>query len=296
MNRINIKAIDNLRASPQAVENAVQAALRVEQSGKVIQMKTKHKYYKPVSIIAASLAVIIALGVILFPRSNNTFYINASAAEVERGYDYKHSTIGAYSTESSAETKINTVTGKSTFMLEYVLTDFYVSGKNIESVTMKANKNCTYFDILKDKQLFKDYAVNNNTQYKKSDLGAVTLGCDSLTFENKALSKEQKVDLSGKLAFVIEGDMTNPEISAKVKQLGQNVLKENKSLTKKEEHEIYEQDTKLENEIIRETLKNATIDVTVKFSDGSKQTQKINVNYFHDSEQRDTQWVTFTLG
>ncbi len=291
----HFKTIDNLKASPSAVENAIQAALAEEQSGKVVKMKTKHKYYKPISIIAASLAVIVALGVILFPRSGNSFYINASAAEVEKGYDYKNSTIGAYSTESSAQTEINTVTGKTTYMLEYELSNFYISGKNIETVTMKANNNCMYFDILKDKRMFRDYAVNNNTQYSDNERGQITLGCDSLTFDNAAADTEQQIDLSGKLAFVLEGDMSNPDISSKVNQLGQNILKEEKKLSKAEEHAIYEQDTQLEAEIIKAMLKNATIDVTVKFADGKTETQTINVNYYYDSAQRDTQWITFTL-
>ncbi|MBQ7504991.1 MAG: hypothetical protein IJT79_06730 [Ruminococcus sp.] len=296
MNRNHLKAIDNLRASPQSVERALQAALMAEQSGKVKEMKATKKYYKPISIIAASLAVIIALGVILIPRNGNSFYINASAAEVEKGYDYKHSTIGAYSNESSAQTSINTDTGKTTYMLEYELTDFYISGKNVESVTMKANNKCTYFDILKDKSLFRNYAENNNTQYTDEERGAITLGCDSLTFVNDNPSDdEQKIDLSGKLAYVLEGDMSKPEIAAKIKQLGQNILKEQKQLTKKEEHAIYEQDTKLEAEIIKNTLKNATIDITVKFTDGKTETQTINVDYYYDSAQRDTQWITFTL-
>lgn len=94
MNKIYYNTIDNVRPSDSAVERAVEAALRADQSGKVTKMKAKHSYIKPLSAIAACMALIIALGAVFFPKSDNTFYINASAAEVDKNYDYKHSQIG----------------------------------------------------------------------------------------------------------------------------------------------------------------------------------------------------------
>lgn len=294
MNKIYYNTIDNVRPSDSAVERAVEAALRADQSGKVTKMKAKHSYIKPLSAIAACLALIIALGAVFFPKSDNTFYINASAAEVDKNYDYKHSQIGAYSTESSAEQSINTKTGKSTFMLEYNLTDFYISGKNIESVTMKANKKCTYFDILKDKKAFTDTETNNHTQYKKDELGMIKHGCDSFTYINKkSTAEEQKIMLGGKIAFVLEGNLKNPKIVSNIRKLGENILKNGK--TKEEETAFYKEENRLESEIIKDTLNDATIDVKVKFTDGTEKVQTIAVDYYYDSSLRDTQWVTFTL-
>lgn len=295
MNKIYYNTIGNVRPSDSAVEKAVEAALRADRSGKVKEMKIKHSYIKPLSAAAACMALIIALGAVFFPKSDNTFYVNASAAEVNKNYDYMHSQIGAYSTESSEEQSVNTKTGKSTFVLEYDLTDFYISGKNIESVTMKANKNCTYFDILKDKKAFTNTETNRHTQYKKDELGMIKHGCDSFTYVNRNPSaEEQKIMLGGKIAFVLEGYLKNPKIVSNIKKLGENLLKKGK--TKEEETAVYKEETRLESEIVKDTLTDATIDVKVRFTDGTEKVQTIAVDYYYDSSLRDTQWITFTLG
>ena len=54
---------------------------------------------------------------------------------------------------------------------------------------------------------------------------------------------------------------------------------------------------KLNNQMVQKTVDGAVIDVTVKFTDGSTQTQKINVGYYESEE--DSEYflpnITFSL-
>lgn len=91
MDKKDFKAISELKASPEAVERAVKAALKAEESGKVIKLnKTKRFNYKAISAIAACLVAVIACTAVFGnfggkggsgTQRDNSFSITAYAAE-----------------------------------------------------------------------------------------------------------------------------------------------------------------------------------------------------------------------
>lgn len=136
MNKIYYNTIDSIHASETAVDKAVEAALNADQSGKVKEMKAKHRYIKPIGAIAACMAVIIALGVALFPRSENTFVLTAHA------YDYLDTKLN-----ENAFTSISNITSggeayiydknweKVNIVLHNDQINLSCEGKNIDTVT-----------------------------------------------------------------------------------------------------------------------------------------------------------------
>ncbi|MBR1731404.1 MAG: hypothetical protein IJ725_03090 [Ruminococcus sp.] len=86
-------AIENLKPSESAVNKAVSAALEAEKQEKIIELKPMNskKKFTIISVIAASLAVVIALSAVFYPselktakpvkNKDNSFFLVANAAE-----------------------------------------------------------------------------------------------------------------------------------------------------------------------------------------------------------------------
>lgn len=134
MNRKYYSTIDSLKPSRKAVDAAVANALRLEKSGKVIEMKPANNKKKLTAIgtIAASLALIIALGAVFFPHGNS-LVLKVNAAELS---DKSFSAIAKLNrdggshmiTDEGAERKSEIITNDFAFDLDCV-------GDNIKSYT-----------------------------------------------------------------------------------------------------------------------------------------------------------------
>lgn len=149
---------------------------------------------------------------------------------------------------------------------------------------------------------FSDYDSLENSQYTKVEFEEHSDGlygefCDGFTYTLKNPSdKEQIIEIGRAISLVIETDRTDSEIDELMNEyckLNDKLLSlrtENRSANGEfgtvsdEENELERKMEKLNNQMVQKTADGAVIDVTVKFTDGSAQTQKINVGYYESEE------------
>lgn len=149
---------------------------------------------------------------------------------------------------------------------------------------------------------FSDYDSLENSQYTKAEFEEHSDGlygefCDGFTYTLKNPSdKEQIIEIGQAISLVVETDRTDSEIDELMNEycnLNDELLilrAENRSANGEsgtvsdEENELERKMEKLNNQMVQKTADGAVIDVTVKFTDGSAQTQKINVGYYKSEE------------
>lgn len=149
---------------------------------------------------------------------------------------------------------------------------------------------------------FSDYDILDNSQYTKQEFEEHADGlygefCDGFTYTlKKATDKEQIINIGQVINLIIETDRTDSEIDSLMNEycaLDDEYMAlraENRRIngefgdTSDEENKIYEKMEELNNQMIQKAVDGAVIDVTVKFIDGSTQSQKINVGYYESEE------------
>lgn len=149
---------------------------------------------------------------------------------------------------------------------------------------------------------FSDYDSLENSQYTKAEFEEHADGlygefCDRFTYTLKnPTDKEQIIEIGQVISLVAETDRTDSgidEIMNEFCELSDKLLSlraENRSangefgIVSDEENKLERKMEKLNNQMVQKTVDGAAIDVTVKFTDGSTQTQKINVGYYESEE------------
>ena len=136
----------------------------------------------------------------------------------------------------------------------------------------------------------------DNSQYTKKELKKYSDGmyadifCDGFTYKNT--DGKKTVDVGGDLDLVIESDHSNAKIAKLLEKLD-NV--DGEIIEHKYKRENYDDLSSYRSEIfkkiVKETVKKATIDVTVNFTDGTSQTKTLKLGYYMDKEL-DWLWVT----
>lgn len=162
---------------------------------------------------------------------------------------------------------------------------------------------------------FSDYDSLENSQYTKAEFEEHADGlygefCDRFTYTLKnPTDKEQIIEIGQVISLVVETDRTDSgidEIMNEFCELSDKLLSlraENRSangefgIVSDEENKLEKKMEKLNNQMVQKTVDGAVIDVTVKFTDGSMQTQKINVGYYESEEDSEyfSPNITFSL-
>lgn len=149
---------------------------------------------------------------------------------------------------------------------------------------------------------FSDYDSLENSQYTKAEFKEHADGlygefCDGFTYTLKnPTNKEKIINIGQAISLVVETDRTDSEIDRLMNEycdLDDGYMAEraeNRQIngefgeTSDEEKSIYEKMVKLNSRMIQKAVDGAVIDVTIKFTDGSTQTQKINIGYYESEE------------
>lgn len=149
---------------------------------------------------------------------------------------------------------------------------------------------------------FSDYNSLENSQYTKAEFEEHSDGlygefCDGFTYTLKnPTDKEQIIEIGQAISLVVETDRTDSDIDELMNEyckLNDELLTlraENRrangefGTVSDEENELERKMEKLNNQMVQKTADGAEIAVTVKFTDGSAQTQKINVGYYESEE------------
>lgn len=162
---------------------------------------------------------------------------------------------------------------------------------------------------------FSDYNSLENSQYTKAEFEEHADGlygefCDGFiyTLKNSTVT-EQIIEIGQAISLVVETDRTDSgidEIMNEFCELSDKLLSlraENRSangefgIVSDEENKLEKKMKKLNNQMVQKTADGAEIAVTVKFTDGSAQTQKINVGYYESQEDSEyfSPNITFSL-
>ncbi|MCR5653054.1 MAG: hypothetical protein K6F88_04560 [Ruminococcus sp.] len=137
------QTFDSIRISDEAIEKALENLREQDTVGKVEMTKiTKHRITK-ISLFAASLALVIALGAVLIPnvlrRSNRSFTIMANAAELN---DKSFTTFAGFKPDGGS--------CSSESYEQQISVDLQVKGEDIDTIEYHVNNAVFALDSTKD--------------------------------------------------------------------------------------------------------------------------------------------------
>lgn len=293
------------------MENANSTLNETDKSEKKI-----NTYYNIWLRVVASVLAFTVIGAAMyflgdFGQRENSFMITASAAEIELGTSEIKLASGEIVTnfsmrifsDESVEPYLNEY-GKQDLFQSFVITELTIEGENIESVTFDTNKNSTYFNIYTDNynNEFEDIQPLTHSQYAVEEFekhydGFSGYVCDGFTCQNIYDSKE--INLDNKISLMIESDYDDGEISEWMNIVSECIEKREKyqqmyapedkingsHFVTEEEIANDEKTEEYVEKIVQKTLDGATIDITVKFTDGTKQTKTLVLGYDNSGEE-----------
>ncbi len=271
MNEKYFKAIDSLVPPKSSVEKMMSAALEAEQSGKVTEMKAtrKLKKFSAIGAVAASLALVIALGAFFYPGAINKSKSNVgSTATKEKGFFMTAYAAEATGDESKAEkitsnkfVEIGKIVPTLGYATENQMGGFFnydirCEGENIEKVTYKIDNSTFCIKNGYKPVIDKD---GKNDYYKECTLGEEG---EYDAYNSYTVNYNNQPDLS-KYA---------DEVLSPIQILGiVNRNNEQETQTKNSDNIKW---SDYYNVIFDDTV----ITVTATFKDGSTQSQKLQLN------------------
>ncbi len=293
----------------QLEKNIIKAKMYQAADGEYIASPIKYKNRrncKWVGRIAVFTAIMLIIGIVFVQPSTDTkknkafstsnfFTITANAAEQKiKSEDI----IGLYSGENSfgpiSDKKLYNRQGKEDYCSDFKISEFVIEGRGIKSISLKSNKKYCYFNLT-DSKLFSDYNSLENSQYTKKQREDASWGliyCDGFSCKVKDTGKKQRIDLGNLFYYTIETDRTDKEIDGWMEKLGE--IQNRQWEIRSQRHMIYGDDvaiplteeedrldwetTKIIDKFNEKTLRNASIDLTVNYTDGTKDKEVINVD------------------
>ena len=193
--------------------------------------------------------------------------------------------------------------GKQDIFNDFLLTDLTIKGEDIESITFEANSKSTYFNLYTDnyENKFIDIQPLTNSQYTQAEFekyfdGFFGYVCDGFTYLNT--NKGNEINLGRLVGLKVESDYTDTEIAILMDTVYECFEKneaykrlyapENKidGVHYLTEEEIANDKKRSEfmDKVIGKTLDGATMDITVKFTDGSEQRKTLVLGYDNSSD------------
>lgn len=282
MNKKYFKAIDSLVPRDESVEKVIEVITEAEQSGKEFEMKKTKKYNKFTAIgtIAASLAIVIALGAFFYPKAINESKTSSAVSDavVKKGFFIKANAVGATGDEAKAE-KITSEKfvkiGKFIPTVGFVLSDtekesmsglfnydLRCEGDNIDKITYKIANSA--FCI---KNGYKPVVSKGKKSTFDKDLGLTVgdegeyncWGCYTVDYDNQP-------DLSKYTNEATDSIKSPIQIIGAVKYKNEPKTSKNS------------RDNKKWSNYYNSIFKNTVITVTAVFKDGKTQSQNLQLN------------------
>lgn len=279
----------------------------VSKDTKVYQ-KSKYRYFTKAVAAVLSLAIIGGVFCFLGGIDRNSFIMTANASEIldtETQLASSEMTTGfnmQMFSESDSSPYLNKY-GKRDIFHDFLLTDLTIKGENIESVTFEANRKSTYFNLFTDnyENKFTDIKPLTNSQYSKEEFekyydGFFGYVCDGFTYLNT--NGHNEITLGRLVGLKVESDYSDSEIASwmdtvyecfeKNEEYQSLYAPENKidgmHYVTEEEIANYRKQTEYMDKVIDKTLNGATVDITVKFTDGSEQRKTLVLGYDNSGE------------
>lgn len=263
----------------------------------------KYRYWTKAIAVVLSLAIIGGVFYFLGNINHNNFIMTASASVIEDAeikIASSEMTTGFHMqvfSENGVEPYYNEL-GKQDIFNDFLLTDLTIKGEDIESITFEANSKSTYFNLYTDnyENKFIDIQPLTNSQYTQAEFekyfdGFFGYVCDGFTYLNT--NKGNEINLGRLVGLKVESDYTDTEIAIlmdtvyecfeKNEEYQRLYAPENKidGMHYLTEEEIANDKKQAEymDKVIDKIINGATVDITVKFIDGSEQRKTLVLGY-----------------
>lgn len=313
---------DRFGAASHKVSNTASA----EESKEANRKRTGFKVWT--RAVAAVLTLALIGGALYFftGSETNSFVIVANAAETENADVVIKSDLLAGTYAPSVFERNDSINYSSDkygydWFEHFSLSELNIKGKNIDTVTFKANKNFTYFALfpnegasdtnqppISNKSFYDAVAKSYDSimpfthshyhekSYEDEPFGADAYGkmCDGFVYKNpNSADEEQTLNIGNSMYFCLETDRTDASIDGivtemeqyqkKLQEIMENHNEEAKSdgvyKWSDEENSYLVKFDEYRKMLIEKMLDGASIDVTVKFSDGTEQTKVLELSY-----------------
>ncbi|MBR1732084.1 MAG: hypothetical protein IJ725_06595 [Ruminococcus sp.] len=151
------KPMDNIKPSENDIERYIEAAVNKDKITEIKPKKARGKI-TAISVIAATLALIIALGIVFYPKAVNSknnaksdysFTLVANAAEI-KNKNLGSNVIGAFEGGSSYGAYLKGQEGYGKYpdwFQQFDLSSLRIEGENIKSVTVSSRNKGIYFNV-----------------------------------------------------------------------------------------------------------------------------------------------------
>ena len=295
--------MDSIRISDEAVENAINNLKQPDAIGKVIEMKnTKHRFIKPISAVAAALALIICAGAIFnlgsMPEqgTGNSFFITANAAATDDEavkITKEFTAIGTVSPRVSSYERTIHNWGDPEIISDLNVEarfNFSCVGDNIETITYKVNNGdtdgviCLYDNNTK----IVDYGTRNRWFNGESE-SRIKNGVKSKIYyyDYVTVDYDSQLDLNSDWSrFAV---YYNPK-SDEEKRITNRFLEDFDSFSTNARSMSLKEAKKGIKDFYENVFRDTEIVITATYTDGSKETQTLKLDVdnviVYDSEYK----------
>lgn len=288
----------------------------------------KYRYWTKAIAVVLSLAIIGGVFYFLGNINHNSFIMTANASEISEAEvviesDYiagmkvnclERKDLAEYSLEEYVTDEIEHIS----------ISDLTITGRNIDSVTFKANKELTHFTIFpmgeyafdsefdKNNKPIRDIdfveavektyeeilpLTNSNFKEKEETNSLIVQGkrCDGFTYKNPDTTEgKQTISFGSNVTLCLETDRFHDEVQDEYMDIMQEcedsynaTIKEYVELENgmyqyiltDEDVALVQKQHEYRGKLLERLMDGASIDVTVKFKNGSQQTKTLELKY-----------------
>ena len=282
--------------------------------------KVLEKFY---SVWIKAAATVVAVALIVFftcfsigiENSRNSFYLVASASEnnseqakIRISTDISDAGFSMITTDENGVEIYRNKQGKKDYFVRYELSDLKVLGRNIDTISFRTKQKSTYFIVKENNET--DFEPLTNSQYTQKEIiehgdGMYGVFCDGFTYKNIETTNEEQIISLGKLVqIVIESDRRDKEIDSYIQEIDEATNRINEYKIQQynktngvgggvipdeinDESEIIQNNT---DKFLQKVLKDAFIEVNVKYKDSSKKKYSFAIEY--DGTDDGYYWLT----
>lgn len=323
---------DNVKAPSGAVEETLRRVTETDVFKEDAHSITSRKkgFTALASLAACLVLVFVAISAFNafgnFSNTSHDFFITVNAAEVDMEA-VNQTSIKLYVGQNSHgrgkyiyETENNLPLS---YFFDYSLSDLEVQGQGIEKVTFSSNTDGIYFGISptgniamidEDKSTemvsekanyYSSYPLTNSKYTNEilcqgDKIGFANVYADAFSYNN--LDNADIINLGSCIEIILETEDTDERVStflSRITEIDNQILEIRKSYTgtsgkiSDEENKLNAEKERLTNEIQEILLKDAQVDVTVEFVDGTEQTKNFDLG-LEIIEDTPTPWLVLT--
>ena len=322
-------SVDKIKLNNTQKNILISKMQQVEAKDTKVYPISKYRYFTKAVAAVLSLAMIGGLFCFLGGIDRNSFIMTANASEISEAEIIIESDYVAGMKVNVLERKPLAEYADEEYVTDWIeqisISDLSVTGKNIDSVTFKANKKLTHFTLfpmgeyafesqfdennkpIRDntfieavEKTYEDVLpfTNSNFQEKSEETNSLIVQgkrCDGFTYKNPDTSEgEQTISFGTNVTLCLETDRFHDEAQAEYMDIMQECENSYNATGKEyvelengmcqyilsdEETALVQKQYEYRGKLLERLIDGASIDVTVKFKNGSQQTKTLELKY-----------------